>query len=78
MATINYRLMKQANEEKVVPPVKAQLEDAALDPNRCPSSLELEASLVEQKIGELEHGGAAHDSAARDSTVASKSATARG
>jgi acetyl esterase/lipase len=29
MATINYRLMKQANEEKVVPPVKAPLEDAA-------------------------------------------------
>jgi acetyl esterase/lipase len=29
MVTINYRLMKQANEEKVVPPVKAPLEDAA-------------------------------------------------
>lgn len=29
MATINYRLMKQAHEEKVVPPVKAPLEDAA-------------------------------------------------
>jgi hypothetical protein len=29
LATINYRLMKQANEEKVVPPVKAPLEDAA-------------------------------------------------
>jgi len=29
MATINYRLMKQANEDKVVPPVKAPLEDAA-------------------------------------------------
>jgi acetyl esterase/lipase len=29
MATINYRLMKQANEENVVPPVKAPLEDAA-------------------------------------------------
>jgi len=29
MATINYRLMKQANEEKVVPPVKAPLDDAA-------------------------------------------------
>jgi hypothetical protein len=29
MATINYRLMKQANEEKIVPPVKAPLEDAA-------------------------------------------------
>jgi len=29
VATINYRLMKQANEEKVVPPVKAPLEDAA-------------------------------------------------
>lgn len=29
MATINYRLMKQANDEKVVPPVKAPLEDAA-------------------------------------------------
>src|SRR5262245_8539445 len=29
MATINYRLMKQANEEKVMPPVKAPLEDAA-------------------------------------------------
>lgn len=29
MATINYRLMKQANEEKVIPPVKAPLEDAA-------------------------------------------------
>jgi len=29
MATINYRLMKQANEEKVVPPVKAPLKDAA-------------------------------------------------
>src|SRR4029077_3167031 len=28
LATINYRLMKQANEEKVVPPVKAPLEDA--------------------------------------------------
>src|SRR3954463_3986640 len=27
MATINYRLMKQADEEKVVPPVKAPLED---------------------------------------------------
>src|SRR6202035_1050212 len=29
LATINYRLMKQANDEKVVPPVKAPLEDAA-------------------------------------------------
>lgn len=29
LATINYRLMKQAHEEKVVPPVKAPLEDAA-------------------------------------------------
>jgi acetyl esterase/lipase len=29
VVTINYRLMKQANEEKVVPPVKAPLEDAA-------------------------------------------------
>jgi len=29
VATINYRLMKQANEQKVDPPVKAPLEDAA-------------------------------------------------
>jgi acetyl esterase/lipase len=29
VVTINYRLMKQANEEKVMPPVKAPLEDAA-------------------------------------------------
>src|SRR5262245_28645351 len=29
MVTINYRLMKQANDENVVPPVKAPLEDAA-------------------------------------------------
>src|SRR4029077_19557555 len=29
MATINYRLMAQAKDEKVVPPVKAPLEDAA-------------------------------------------------
>jgi hypothetical protein len=29
VVSINYRLMKQANEEKVVPPVKAPLEDAA-------------------------------------------------
>jgi acetyl esterase/lipase len=29
VAAINYRLMKQANEEKVMPPVKAPLEDAA-------------------------------------------------
>jgi acetyl esterase/lipase len=30
VVTINYRLMKQANEGKVTPPVKAPLEDAAL------------------------------------------------
>lgn len=29
VVTINYRLMKQANEQKVTPPVKAPLEDAA-------------------------------------------------
>ena len=29
VVTINYRLMKQANEQKVMPPVKAPLEDAA-------------------------------------------------
>src|SRR5215213_9585188 len=29
VVTINYRLMAQANEQKVMPPVKAPLEDAA-------------------------------------------------